>query len=79
MRGTGQGILFYYRFQAIRTIDAMSRDKLSKDDLPDSIKDNVEKALEKTGVSWDQLTENQKKQVIGGGKKARKIYKKYSK
>lgn len=56
----------------------MSRDKLSKENLPESIKGNVEKALDKTGVKWSQLTESQKKQIIGGGKKAQKIYKKYS-
>jgi len=56
----------------------MSRDELSKEDLPDDIQGNVEKALEKTGVSWEQLTESQKKQIIGGGKKARKLYEKYS-
>ena len=56
----------------------MSRDKLSKEDLPDDIRGNVEKALKKTGVKWSQLSEEQKKQIIGGGKKARKLYKKYS-
>jgi len=56
----------------------MSRDKLSKDDLPDSIQDNVEAALKKTGVSWDQLSESQKKQIIGGGNKAHKIYREHS-
>jgi len=56
----------------------MSRDKLSKEDLPDSIRGNVEDALEKTGVSWSQLSESQKKQIIGGGKKVQELYKKYS-
>lgn len=56
----------------------MSRDKLSKEDLPDEIKGNVEEALDRTGVSWSSLDESQKKKIIGGGKKAQKIYKKYS-
>jgi len=51
---------------------------LSKEDLPDSIRGNVEDALEKTGVSWSQLSESQKKQIIGGGKKVQELYKKYS-
>lgn len=56
----------------------MKRGKLELSDVPESIRDNLEKALEKKGVSWDSLTESQKKQIIGGGKKARKIYEKYS-
>jgi len=51
---------------------------LEKDDLPDEIKDNVEDALDRTGVSWSQLNEGQKRKIIGGGKKAHKIYNKYS-
>jgi hypothetical protein len=51
---------------------------LSKEDLPEEIRGNVEDALEKTGVKWSQLSESQKKQVIGGGKKAQQLYNKYS-
>ena len=53
----------------------MSRDKLSKEDLPEDIQGNVEKALEKTGVKWSQLSESQKRKVIGGGKKHRRSIK----
>jgi hypothetical protein len=56
----------------------VSRGKLSKEDLPEDIRGNVEKALEKTGVKWSQLSESQKKQIIGGGKKAQQLYNKYS-
>jgi len=56
----------------------MKRGKLELSDVPESIRDNLEKALEKKGVSWDSLTESQKKQLIGGGKKAHSLYNEYS-
>lgn len=51
---------------------------LDKDELPDEIQGNVEEALDRTGVSWNSLDESQKKKIIGGGRKAHKLYKKYS-